>query len=95
MPLRLQGRTALVTGSTDGIGAGIARTLAAEGAYVIVTGRDEIRGGKVAAEITGSGGTAPSSAPTSAAGREPAAWPPRRRRSPAGRPASWSTTPRC
>ena len=58
MPLRLQGRTALVTGSTDGIGAGIARTLAAEGAHVIVTGRDEIRGAKVAAEITGSGGAA-------------------------------------
>src|SRR6201995_5061953 len=52
MPLRLQDRTALVTGSTDGIGAGIARTLAAEGAHVIVTGRDEIRGAKVAAEIT-------------------------------------------
>ena len=58
MSARLQGRTALVTGSTDGIGAGIARTLAAEGARVIVTGRDEIRGAKVAAEITGSGGTA-------------------------------------
>jgi NAD(P)-dependent dehydrogenase (short-subunit alcohol dehydrogenase family) len=58
MPLRLEGRTALVTGSTDGIGAGIARTLAAEGAHVIVTGRDEIRGAKVAAEITGSGGAA-------------------------------------
>ncbi len=58
MPPRLQGRTALVTGSTDGIGAGIARTLAAEGAHVIVTGRDEIRGTKVAEEIAGSGGTA-------------------------------------
>jgi NAD(P)-dependent dehydrogenase (short-subunit alcohol dehydrogenase family) len=58
MPLRLQGRTALVTGSTDGIGAGIARTLAAEGAHIIITGRDEIRGAKVADEITGSGGAA-------------------------------------
>jgi len=52
MPARLQGRTALVTGSTDGIGAGIARTLAAEGARVIVTGRDEIRGAKIAGEIS-------------------------------------------
>jgi NAD(P)-dependent dehydrogenase (short-subunit alcohol dehydrogenase family) len=58
MPARLQGRTALVTGSTDGIGAGVARTLAAEGAHVIVTGRDEIRGAKVADGITGSGGAA-------------------------------------
>ena len=52
MPARLQGRTALVTGSTDGIGAGIARTLAAEGARVIVTGRDEIRGAEIAGEIS-------------------------------------------
>jgi NAD(P)-dependent dehydrogenase (short-subunit alcohol dehydrogenase family) len=36
---RLIGKTALVTGSTDGIGAAIAEALAAEGAYVIVTGR--------------------------------------------------------
>ena len=53
MTARLQGRTALVTGSTDGIGAGIARALAAEGAYVIVTGRNEDRGAKVVAEISG------------------------------------------
>src|ERR1700689_4282210 len=59
MAARLQDRIALVTGSTDGIGAAIARTLAAEGAHVIVTGRDEVRGGKIAAGIAESGGTAP------------------------------------
>jgi NAD(P)-dependent dehydrogenase (short-subunit alcohol dehydrogenase family) len=58
MPARLHGRTALVTGSTDGIGAAIAATLAAEGAYVIVTGRDAARGEKVVAGITESGGAA-------------------------------------
>jgi len=58
MAARLQDRIALVTGSTDGIGVAIARTLAAEGAHVIVTGRDEVRGGKVAAGIAESGGTA-------------------------------------
>jgi NAD(P)-dependent dehydrogenase (short-subunit alcohol dehydrogenase family) len=58
MSARLQGRTALVTGSTDGIGAAIAATLAAEGAHVVVTGRDAARGEKVAAQITESGGTA-------------------------------------
>jgi NAD(P)-dependent dehydrogenase (short-subunit alcohol dehydrogenase family) len=58
MSPRLQGRTALVTGSTDGIGAGIARALAAEGAHVIVTGRDKDRGAEIAAGISGGGGAA-------------------------------------
>jgi NAD(P)-dependent dehydrogenase (short-subunit alcohol dehydrogenase family) len=39
MDLQLTGKTALVTGSTAGIGFAIARTLAAEGAAVIVNGR--------------------------------------------------------
>ncbi|HEY1486900.1 MAG TPA: SDR family oxidoreductase [Micromonosporaceae bacterium] len=48
---RLSGRTALITGSTSGIGAAIAIRYAAEGARVIVTGRDATRGAKVVAEI--------------------------------------------
>jgi NAD(P)-dependent dehydrogenase (short-subunit alcohol dehydrogenase family) len=39
MNLELEGRTALITGSTKGIGLAIARTLAWEGADVIVNGR--------------------------------------------------------
>jgi NAD(P)-dependent dehydrogenase (short-subunit alcohol dehydrogenase family) len=58
MSARLQGRTALVTGSTDGIGAGIARTLADEGAFVVVSGRNSGRGEKVVAEIGEHGGSA-------------------------------------
>jgi NAD(P)-dependent dehydrogenase (short-subunit alcohol dehydrogenase family) len=58
MPARLQGRTALVTGSTDGIGAGIARALAGEGAHVVVSGRNAARGEKVVADIAGNGGSA-------------------------------------
>ena len=58
MTARLHGRTALVTGSTDGLGAGIARVLAGEGAYVIVSGRNMARGEKVVAEIAERGGSA-------------------------------------
>jgi NAD(P)-dependent dehydrogenase (short-subunit alcohol dehydrogenase family) len=46
----LEGRRALVTGSTDGIGAGIARGLADAGAVVMVTGCDEVRDAAVTAE---------------------------------------------
>ena len=43
MNLQLQGKTALVTGSTAGIGLAIATALAKEGAAVIVNGRTEER----------------------------------------------------
>lgn len=58
MTARLPGRSALVTGSTDGLGAGIARALADEGAYVVVSGRHAARGEKVVAEIAERGGSA-------------------------------------
>ncbi len=53
----LDGRVALVTGSSQGIGRGVALAYAAEGASVVVTGRDVERCSAVAAEIAGSGGT--------------------------------------
>jgi NAD(P)-dependent dehydrogenase (short-subunit alcohol dehydrogenase family) len=43
MNLELEGKTALVTGSTAGIGLAIATTLAKEGAVVIVNGRSQER----------------------------------------------------
>lgn len=58
MNARLQNRTALVTGSTDGIGSAVAAALAAEGAHVVVSGRDVARGEKVVAAIAGSSGRA-------------------------------------
>lgn len=55
MDLGLSGKRALVTGSNSGIGAGIARMLAAEGAAVIVHGRDAARTRAMAAEIGAAG----------------------------------------
>lgn len=43
MDLRLQGKTAFISGSTQGIGYAIAAALAAEGAAVTLNGRDAIR----------------------------------------------------
>jgi NAD(P)-dependent dehydrogenase (short-subunit alcohol dehydrogenase family) len=43
MDLQLNGKRALVTGSTSGIGFAIARELAAEGAQVLLNGRDAER----------------------------------------------------
>ena len=43
MDLQLTNKTALITGSTGGIGLAIAQRLAAEGASVIITGRTEAR----------------------------------------------------
>ncbi|MEY2552304.1 MAG: hypothetical protein QOC57_164, partial [Ilumatobacteraceae bacterium] len=54
----LAGRTALVTGSTSGLGKAIAVQLAAEGATVVVHGRNASRGEALVAEITEAGGTA-------------------------------------
>ncbi len=48
----------MVTGSTAGLGRAIALALSAEGAAVVVTGRDEGRGDAVVAEITAVGGCA-------------------------------------
>ncbi|MCS5717745.1 SDR family oxidoreductase [Herbiconiux sp. CPCC 205763] len=54
----LQGQTALVTGSTSGIGRAIALRLAGLGAHVIVSGRDDARGGDVVERIRAEGGSA-------------------------------------
>ena len=51
MNLKLENKTALVTGSTAGIGFAIARSLAAEGTRVIVNGRTEERVSEAIASI--------------------------------------------
>jgi NAD(P)-dependent dehydrogenase (short-subunit alcohol dehydrogenase family) len=51
MHLKLEDKLALVTGSSAGIGFAIAKALAAEGARVIVNGRDQQRVGKAISNI--------------------------------------------
>lgn len=58
MNLQLEGKRALVTGSSQGIGAGIARVLAEEGATVVVHGRNETRARAVLNDIQKMGGVA-------------------------------------
>ncbi len=55
MELGLKDKIALVTGSSRGIGRGIAMTLAAEGCDVMLTGRDQAALEEAAAEIRGKG----------------------------------------
>jgi NAD(P)-dependent dehydrogenase (short-subunit alcohol dehydrogenase family) len=54
----LEGKVALVTGATSGIGRAAAVQLAAQGATVIVHGRDSTRGAAVVKEIEDAGGSA-------------------------------------
>ncbi len=54
----LSGKTALVTGSTDGLGKEVARQLGALGALVVVHGRNQERGEVVVRTIRAAGGTA-------------------------------------
>ncbi|NOW44023.1 NAD(P)-dependent dehydrogenase (short-subunit alcohol dehydrogenase family) [Novosphingobium sp. SG751A] len=54
MDLKLNGKTAIVTGSTAGIGLAIAKRLSAEGVAVTITGRNQAKLEAAAAEIGGS-----------------------------------------
>jgi NAD(P)-dependent dehydrogenase (short-subunit alcohol dehydrogenase family) len=58
MTQRLEARTALITGSTSNIGRAVAVSLAAAGAHVIVSGRDDDRGQAAIEEIRAAGNLA-------------------------------------
>ncbi len=53
--MELNGKTVLVTGSTDGLGREVARRAAAAGAHVIVHGRNLVRGQALVLEIEKAG----------------------------------------
>src|SRR3954470_17919457 len=53
---RLENKTALITGSTSNIGRAIAVAFGAEGAHVVVSGRDARRGAEVVLDIEAAGG---------------------------------------
>lgn len=58
MDLQLKGKSALISGSTKGIGLAIAKLLAAEGAKVILNGRTEAAVAKARKQIPGAEGVA-------------------------------------
>lgn len=58
MDLKLEGKVALITGSTTGIGEAIARGLSDEGAIVIIHGRDNSKAESIANDIIMRGGKA-------------------------------------
>src|ERR1700722_4645345 len=56
--MSVEGKIALITGSTDGVGRLVAIKLAIAGAHVLIHGRDRARGERVVAEIRAAGGHA-------------------------------------
>ncbi len=56
--MELENKNALITGGSRGLGRALAMRLAAEGARVVITGRDQAALEEVAAEIREFGGTA-------------------------------------
>ena len=82
--MRFEGKVALVTGASSGIGRAAALAFAAEGAAVGVAGLDPEGGRRVEEEIRRQGGTRPPSRPTCRASRRSGSWSARCSRAGAG-----------
>ncbi len=52
---QVDGKIAIVTGGASGIGAACVETLAREGARVVISDIDDLRGAALAAQVTASG----------------------------------------
>ena len=57
--MKMDGKTIFITGSTDGVGRYVAARLAADGAKVLIHGRDKARAKTLVDEIRGQGHEAP------------------------------------
>src|SRR5215470_1092915 len=51
----LDSKVVLISGGTQGLGAGVARAAAGQGAQVMVAGRNAVAGGQVAADLRAGG----------------------------------------
>jgi len=56
--MRLNGKVAIITGGTSGIGLAVAKLFAKEGAKLVLAARHEAAGAQAVAEIIQSGGEA-------------------------------------
>ncbi len=54
----VEGKIAVITGATSGIGREIAKTFAANGMKVVIDGRNAERGAKIVTDIVNKGGEA-------------------------------------
>ena len=99
MAFDVDGKVALITGGSNGIGEGVARHLAGRGAHVVIADIDVARGQAVA-DGTSAGGSSKPTSPTRRRARPPSRSPSRRSvvcTSPTSTPASprgaaWATT---